>query len=142
LDIIVHPGAVAILPVDDHGNIYFVNQYRHATGGMLLEIPAGKLDQNESPEDCAQRELREEIGMGAREMKKIGEYYLLPAYSTQKMHIFLANKLFNETLPGDEDEDLTIVKMAKSDVLNKLKSGEFSDAKSIIALYNYFEASI
>jgi ADP-ribose pyrophosphatase len=83
LDIIEHAGAVTLLPLDENGCILFVRQYRHAAGKMLLELPAGTLEVGEPPEDCAHREMREETGMAAGKLLKIGEFFLAPGYSTE-----------------------------------------------------------
>jgi ADP-ribose pyrophosphatase len=87
LDIVDHPGAVTLVPVGAEGEIYFVRQYRHSTGGEILELPAGTLNPNEGPETCARREIREEIGMSAGRVEKVGEFYLAPGYSTEFMHV-------------------------------------------------------
>jgi ADP-ribose pyrophosphatase len=78
LDIVHHNNAITIIPVDEEGRIWLVRQYRHASGEVLLELPAGTLDESELPEVCAHREVREEIGMSASQMVNIGEFYLAP----------------------------------------------------------------
>jgi ADP-ribose pyrophosphatase len=93
LDIIEHVGAVTIVPIDADGRILFVSQYRHATGNELLELPAGTLDEGESPENCALREIREETGYAAGNLTKLGEFYLAPGYSTEYMFVYLATEL-------------------------------------------------
>ncbi len=82
-DIVEHVGAVTILPLDGEGRILFVRQYRHACGENLLELPAGTLGIGEPPEVCAAREVREETGMTARRLEKLGEFFLAPGYSTE-----------------------------------------------------------
>ena len=104
LDIVEHVGAVTLIPLDETGAIWFVRQYRHATGKDLLELPAGTIEPGEPAEQCARREIREEIGMAARELKKVGEFFLAPGYSTEYMHVFLATGLYPDPLPGDPDE--------------------------------------
>ena len=86
-DIVEHGGSVIIVPVDDQDNLLFVRQYRHAAGMDLLELPAGTREVDEPFEDCAAREIREETGMQAGTLKKIGEFYLAPGYSTEFMEI-------------------------------------------------------
>jgi 8-oxo-dGTP pyrophosphatase MutT (NUDIX family) len=83
LDIVDHVGAVTLVPVDDQNRVWFVRQYRHAAGEMLLELPAGMIEPGESPEDCARREIREETGLAARQIELIGEYFMAPGYSTK-----------------------------------------------------------
>jgi ADP-ribose pyrophosphatase len=132
LDIVEHSGAVTIVPLDEQGRIWFVRQYRHATGQVLLELPAGTLEAGEPPELCAGREVREEIGMGAKELLKIGEFFLAPGYSTEYMHVYLARGLFPSPLPGDEDEFLTCEQLGISEVYASIH--QFKDSKTLAAL--------
>ena len=135
LDIVDHSGAVTILPVDDQGFIWFVSQYRHPTGGEILELPAGTLEEGEDPLVCAQREIQEEIGMGSRDLKKIGEFFLTPGYSTEYMYIYLARDLYPSSLPQDADEILDPVQLHLDEAKAKIASGEIKDAKTIASLY-------
>jgi ADP-ribose pyrophosphatase len=96
IEFIKHGGAVTILPVDTEGKIWFVRQYRHPTGGLLLELPAGTLEPDEDPRDCAAREVREEIGMAAGSLTLVGEFYLAPGYSNEYMYVFLAKDLYGD----------------------------------------------
>jgi len=134
LDIVVHVGAVTILPLDEHGNILFVRQYRHAVGQELLELPAGTLEPGEPPEVCARREIREETGMAAAQLRKIGEFFLAPGYSTELMYVFLATGLHPDPLPGDSDEFIRVEEVPVADVFRMIESGEIQDAKSLAAL--------
>src|SRR5215510_11217741 len=102
LEIIEHGGSVVILAVDDEGNIRFVRKYRHATGQDILELPAGTRDGNEPYEECAAREIREETGMEAGKLEKIGEFFLAPGYSTEFMAVFLATGLKHNPLHANE----------------------------------------
>jgi len=135
LDIVDHTGAVTILPVDDQGYIWFVRQYRHPAGGEILELPAGTLEDGEDPLVCAQREIQEEIGMGSRNLKKIGEFFLAPGYSTEYMYIYLARDLYPSSLPQDADEILDPVQMHLDETKTKITTGEIKDAKTIASLY-------
>jgi ADP-ribose pyrophosphatase len=132
-DLLLHPGAVTIVPVDRAGNVWFVNQYRHSTGGMLLELPAGTLNAGESPEDCARREVREEIGMSA-EIRRLGAFYTSPGYSTEYMYVFLATGLEPDPLPMDADEFIAVVKFPLEQAYAMSAAGEINDAKTIAAL--------
>jgi ADP-ribose pyrophosphatase len=131
LDIVEHGGAVTILPFDEQGNIWFVRQYRHAAGLEMLEIPAGGLEPGEAPEACAQREIREEIGMRAEKIQKIGEFYLAPGYSTELIHIFLATDLIPDPLEGDIDEFLQVEKIPLERIPSMIQAGEIIDAKTL-----------
>ena len=134
LEIIEHGGSVVILPIDDEGNILFVRQYRHATGKDLLELPAGTRNGAELYEACAARETREETGMEAGSLEKIGEFYLAPGYSTEFMAVFLATGLKNNPLDPDEDEVLSIEKIPVKKAVEMALSGNLPDAKSLAAL--------
>ena len=135
LDIVDHVGSVVILPVDDHGNILFVRQYRHATGTDQMELPAGTLEQDEQPEACAHREIREETGMAAGIMQNLGGFYLAPGYSTEYMHVFLATDLVDGPLKADADEFISVEKVPVSRALEMTDEGLLPDAKSLAAFH-------
>jgi ADP-ribose pyrophosphatase len=134
LDILQHPGATTMVPVDGEGRIWFVRQYRHAAGQVLLELPAGTLNAGEAPEVCAAREVREEIGMAAGCLEYLGGFFNAPGYSTEYLHIFLATDLRPDPSPHDEDEFLEIVKIPVADAMAMAADGRIVDAKSIAAL--------
>jgi ADP-ribose pyrophosphatase len=133
-DIVVHPGAVTLIPIDTLGRILFVRQYRHAVGKELLELPAGTLNVGEEPAACALREVREEIGMSAGKLEKVGEFYLVPGYSTEYMHLYLASDLQVDPLPGDEDEFITVEAIPLDALPDLISQGVLQDAKSLAAL--------
>lgn len=134
LDIVDHPPAVVIVPLDSEDNIWFVKQYRHATGEIVRELPAGVLEPGEQPELCAHRELREEIGMSANRFQKIGEFYIAPGYSSEYLHIFLATGLQPDPLPGDEDEFISIERIPTKIAFSMIEDGKLKDAKSLASL--------
>ncbi|OGN92903.1 MAG: hypothetical protein A2Z71_05210 [Chloroflexi bacterium RBG_13_50_21] len=134
LDIIEHAGAVTILPLDASGRILFIRQYRHAVGKELLELPAGTLDQAESPENCALREIREETGFAADKLVKIGEFYLAPGYSTEFMVVYLATDLHPDPLPGDEDEFIILEPVPIAQAYEMAITGVLQDGKSLATL--------
>jgi ADP-ribose pyrophosphatase len=134
LDIIEHVGAVTIVPIDADGRILFVSQYRHATGNELLELPAGTLDEGESPENCALREIREETGYAAGNLTKLGEFYLAPGYSTEYMFVYLATELNPAPLPADPDEFITLIPMPVEQAYGLALFGGLQDGKSLAAL--------
>jgi len=133
-EIVEHGGSVIIIPVDEQGNIWFVRQYRHAAGRNLLELPAGTRDGDEPYEECAAREIREETGMEAGTLTKIGEFYLAPGYSTEFMGIFLATNLSHNPLDPDMDEFLLVEKIPAKKAMEMAERGEVPDAKSLAAL--------
>lgn len=132
-DIIEHGGSVVIVPIDDDGNLLFVRQYRHAAGLDLLELPAGTRDGDEPYEECAAREVREETGMEAGKLQKVGDFYLAPGYSSEFMAVFLATELTPNPLPGDDDEFLQLEKIPVKDVDALFARGDVPDAKSLAA---------
>ena len=134
LDIVEHIGAVTILPLDADGRIWFVRQYRHAAAQELLELPAGTLEPGEPPEACARREIREETGLAAGELRKLGEFFLAPGYSTEYMHVFLGTDLHPDPLPGDQDEFLSVEAHLAGEVFEMITRGEIQDAKTLAAL--------
>ena len=133
-DLVEHGDSVTIVPVDDHKNIYFVTQHRVGADGLLLELPAGVLEEGENPLVSARRELREEIGMDAEELKSLGGFYLAPGYTDEYMTIFLAMGLYPSPLEPDEDEFLNLVTMSVDSVYQKALAGEIQDGKTLAAL--------
>lgn len=135
IDLILHHPAVTMLPIDEAGQIWFVRQYRHPAEKYLLELPAGVMDPNELPEASALRELREEIGMGAKNLVHLASFFLAPGYSTEYMHVFWASNLYPSPLPGDPDERIEIVKIPIAQIPQLIEDGEIQDAKSLSALF-------
>jgi ADP-ribose pyrophosphatase len=138
-EVVDHPGAVAVLPVTDQGRAVLVWQYRHAAGRPLLEVPAGKLDPQESPEACAQRELEEETGYRAGNLVRLGSFYPSPGFSGEVLHLFLATHLRPGTARPDEDELLRVVEATPQEVEALLRSGALADLKSYAALLAWKE---
>ena len=133
-DLVEHGNSVSIIPVTEDGALYFVSQHRVGAGRTLLELPAGVLDGEEDPHLAANRELQEEIGKAAGELKELGGFYLAPGYTDEYMFVFLARKLSDSPLDPDEDEFLEIVKMSIPDVYSKAIAGEIHDGKTLAAL--------
>ncbi|MBV6401698.1 MAG: ADP-ribose pyrophosphatase [Anaerolineales bacterium] len=133
-EIIEHGGSVVVIPVDEHGDMYFVRQYRHAAGMDLLELPAGTRDGDEPYEECAAREIREETGMEAGKLQKVGEFFLAPGYSSEFMKVYLATDLKHNPLEADEDEFLSVEKYPVRQAIEMAERGEMPDAKSLAAL--------
>ena len=134
LDIVDHRDAVTLLPVDGEGYLWFIRQYRHPAEQILLELPAGVMEAGEPAEESARRELREETGMDAGELRKLGSFYLAPGYSTECMHVFLASQLLHSPLPGDADEFLSIERIPVQEAFRMAENGQIRDAKSLGAL--------
>lgn len=134
-DLVDHRDAVAIVPINSAGEVLFIRQYRVGAEAYLLEIPAGLLDENESPEETAMRELREETGMAAHDLVKLGGFYMTPGYSNEFLTLFLARDLYPAPLEQDDDEYLKVEKIPLSEALIMAQSGELRDGKSIAGLF-------
>lgn len=135
LEVIHHPGASAIVAVDDRTEVALIRQFRHAVGGFIWEVPAGTLAPGETPEACAQRELREEAGLVAAQWTALGSIVTTPGFCDERIHLFLARVLSDAAQALDDDEVLTVSRVPLSRALTMVRSGEIEDAKSIAALY-------
>ncbi|GAP22285.1 NUDIX hydrolase [Leptolinea tardivitalis] len=133
-DYIKHSGAVTIVPVDDQNRILFVNQYRMGVKGMLMELPAGTLEEGEDPAICAAREIREETGFAAKEVTKLGEFFLAPGYSSEFMHVFLMTGLYPAPLKQDDDEFLEVEAISVEKVWEMIHSNQIHDGKTLACL--------
>lgn len=134
LDLIRHPGAAAVVPFLDDETVLLIRQYRHAAGGTILEIPAGKLEANEPPDVCAVRELEEETGRRAGRIESLGEILTTPGFTDEKIHLYAAFDLEDVGAALEEDEIIEEVPMSLADALSLIWSGELTDAKSVVAL--------
>jgi len=140
VEVVVHHGAVVLVPIDDDGRIVFVKQYRHPAGKILLELPAGTLDPHEDPESCAIRECREEIGMAPGKITRIGGFYLAPGYSTEYLDIYMAQEMNPAPLDQDEDEDLEIERLDIHQIQQRIEAGIIEDAKTLASLHIFSHA--
>jgi len=136
-EIVEHPGAVALLPLDAEGKVVMVKQYRKAAEQTLLEIPAGTLHRGEEPLVAAQRELQEEIGAAAEKLEHLIDFYPSPGFSSEVTHLYVASGLRPSSLPADEDESFEIVHLSLDEAIRMVREGEIRDAKSIIGLLMY-----
>ena len=134
-DFIRHLPSITVLPVTADGQILFVRQYRVGLDGLLLELPAGSLDEGEDPLVGARRELREETGLDADEITRVGEAYLAPGYCDEYMSFFVARQLHPAPLEQDEDEFLTLESYSIADALAMAHRGEIHDSKTLAALF-------
>ena len=133
-EVVDHPGAVAIVPINDNSEVILVRQYRYPAGQRLLEIPAGTLEPDESPDATAQRELQEEIGFASRNLRALGGFYASPGFCTEFIYLYLARDLVPSKLPEDEDEDINVEPIPLSRVDQLIRHGEIQDGKSIAGL--------
>ncbi len=125
--------AVTVLPIDSHGYVYFVEQFRIASRAALLELPAGKIEIGELPASAAERELREETGMAAGDLRLIGEFYMSPGYATEYMYCFLATGLYPAPLTPDADEFINVRKIPLNEVHAMIQDGKILDSKTLAA---------
>ena len=129
-----HNGAVGVLPLDEYGNVYLVEQYRYPFSTVLTEIPAGKLDKpGEDPFDAAMRELREETGFTAKKVTFLGEFIGSPAIMGEKIWLYLAEELEAGEQSLDGDEFLNVAKMPFDELIQRIMSGEIVDGKTVCA---------
>lgn len=133
-EIVVHRGAVAVVPMINREKIVMVRQFRQAAGEILLEIPAGTLDVGEDPVNCAQRELEEEICYHPNKLTLMFTSYLAPGYSSEKLHTFLAEDLVKKCAESDADEFIEVVEVSLNDAIEYIRSGEIKDAKTICGI--------
>ena len=133
-DVVRHPGSAAIVAVFDDHTVALVRQYRHPAVRYLVEIPAGSRDGFEAPEECAARELEEEMGLVAERFEKLTEFFVSPGYCAEKMWVYLATGL-TETKPNPEDDEvIEIVRVSFARALEMIEDGEIEDAKTTIGL--------
>jgi ADP-ribose pyrophosphatase len=133
-EIVEHHGAVAIVPRLDSETILLIRQYRQAVGERLLEIPAGTLEEGEPAEDCAARELEEEIGYRPGRLRHMFSQYLAPGYSSEVLHVYFAEELQRSAANPDVDEQIEVVPVRASEIEQMILDGQIKDAKSIAAL--------
>ena len=133
-----HPGACAVLPVLDDADdpeVLLIRQYRYATDGYLYEVPAGRLDGDESPETCARRELLEETGYTAGRVERMMTLFTTPGFTDERIHLFLATGLTAGTANRESDEFLELAPTRLSRALSMVEQGEIQDAKTCLSLF-------
>lgn len=135
LELVDHPGAAAIVPIDDQGNVLLVRQYRHAAAGAwLLEVPAGKLDPGEDAATGAARECEEETGYRPGRLESLGGIWTTPGFTNEWIHLFLARDLVAGRQDLQEDESLSVERLPLARALTMAIDGGIDDGKSIAAL--------
>jgi ADP-ribose pyrophosphatase len=133
-ELVKHPGAVALVALDESNDVLLVRQYRIAAEKVMLEIPAGTLDADEPPEVCAERELQEETGYRPNKLERIGGLYAAPGYTTEFIHLFLATNLQESRLDMDDDEFIEVERVPLAEAVAMIERGEIIDGKSIAGL--------
>ncbi|HVF50464.1 MAG TPA: NUDIX hydrolase [Pyrinomonadaceae bacterium] len=133
-DVVRHAGGASVLPVFADGTVALVRQYRHPAARYVLEIPAGRLEAGERPEDCAVREMEEELGLVAGRVEPLSEFFTTPGFCSEKLWVFLATGLRETRQRLDADEFVEIVRLPFARALEMIGTREIEDAKTIIAL--------
>ena len=134
-EVVIHRGSAVIVPVFEDKTVAMVRQYRHAAGEYLLEIPAGSLDKGEtSPEECAKRELEEEVGVVADHIEEIASFYVSPGFLTEKMFVYLATGLTETSQDLEIDEILEVERHSFPEAFELIRSGGIRDAKTMLGL--------
>lgn len=134
LDIVRHPGAAAVVPFVSEDEVLLIRQFRHAAGGTIFEVPAGKLDGGEDPQACAARELEEEAGQRAGRLERLGEIWTTPGFTDERIHLFAAFELEPVAQRLEADEVIEVVRVRLDRALEMIWTGELRDAKSALAL--------
>lgn len=129
-----HPGSIAVVPLREDHSVVMELQYRHPVGEYLFEIPAGTMEPGESPLDCARRELIEETGFRAQQFIKLGKIHILPAYSDEEIHIFIANGLTPAKQNLDPDEIIEVVTYPLEKAVQMIDEGKITDALTILSI--------
>ena len=134
-ELVAHPGAVGVLTITDDQKIILVKQFRKPLENMNLEIPAGKLEPEEDPMECAIRELKEETGYTASNMTQINKFYTSPGFADEIIYLYQAKGLEKGEATPDEDEFVELVSLTLEEALQLIAEGEIVDGKTIIAIY-------
>ncbi|MGD9239262.1 MAG: NUDIX hydrolase [Desulfobacterales bacterium] len=129
-----HPGSIAVVPFLGENSVVMELQYRHPVGEYLLEIPAGTLEPGESPLECAKRELLEETGFQAQELILLGKVHMIPAYSDEEIHVFIAKGLMPAEQNLDPDEIIEVVKYPLEKAVQMIDEGKITDALTILSI--------
>ena len=138
LEIVRHPGAAAVVPLKDNGTVVLIKQFRHAAGGFIYEIPAGKLHPGEDPKNCAARELEEEIGYQAGKLDLLSSIFTAPGFTDEVIHIYKATGLTKGRQQLDRDEVLEIVEVPLQEAIEMIRDGSIRDAKTMVGLQTVF----
>lgn len=138
LEVVRHPGAAAVVPLKDDGTVFLIRQFRHAAGGFIYEIPAGKLNPGEDPAACAARELEEEIGYRAGKLELLSSILTAPGFTDEVIHVYKATGLTTGRQQLDRDEVLDVIEMPLQEAMRMIETGAIRDAKSIVGLQSVY----
>jgi ADP-ribose pyrophosphatase len=132
---IKHPGAAVIVPSLENGQILMVRQYRYPVHRVMLELPAGKIDPGETPEQTVKRELSEETGYQTTHLSQVCQIHTCVGYSDELLYLYWADHLKPESRQQDPDEAIEVIKISIDQALKKVHCGEITDAKTVIGLF-------
>jgi ADP-ribose pyrophosphatase len=138
LEVVRHPGAAAVVPIKDDDTVILIRQFRHAAGGFIYEIPAGKLHPGEDPAVCARRELEEEVGYRAGRLELLSSVFTAPGFTDEVIHIYKATSLTMGRQQLDRDEVLEVIEMPLLEAIRMVEAGTIRDAKSIVGLQSVY----
>lgn len=133
-EIVWHPDCIAVVVLDGQGNVILERQFRRPAGKVLLEIPAGGIEEGEEPEDAVWRELQEEIGYLPGKVTRLGGFYSSPGYCTEYLYLYLAEELQPSRLIADDTDEIEIVRVPLGEIKDRIERGEICDAKSVAGL--------
>ena len=137
-EVVVHNGGAVVLPITDEGKLILVKQFRYPFQKFLIEAPAGKLEKDEDPYECATRELTEETGYTSAKITKLGEIYTTPGFCDEILHLYLATDLTAGDHNREEGEyGMEVFEYSISEVDEMIKNGDIVDAKTIAIIYHY-----
>jgi ADP-ribose pyrophosphatase len=136
-DIVWHADCIAVVALDENDNVLMERQYRTAVGKVLLEIPAGGIEEGESPEDAVRRELQEEIGYLPGKVTRLGGFYAAPGYCTEYLHLFMATDLKASKLVAEDTDEIELVRVPVAEIKGLIESGEICYSKSVAGLLRF-----
>lgn len=133
-EVVEHRPAVVVVPIDAEGNLLLVRQFRYPVGRDVLEAPAGTVEEGEAPEECAVRELQEEIGFASGDLRELGGFWSSPGFTDEYMYAYVARELVPSRLEGDPDEDIEVERLSVPEVMRAIREGDIRDAKTIASV--------
>ena len=140
-EIVEHRDCIAAVVLDDDGNVVMVRQFRTPAGKDLLEIPAGVMEEGESPDECVRRELQEEIGYLPQKIAIMGGFYAAPGYCTEYINVFLASVLKKSRLVAEDTDEIEVVRVPVAKIMEMIDGGEICDAKSVAGLLRFLSTA-
>jgi ADP-ribose pyrophosphatase len=138
-EVVEHAPCIAVIPIDNDGNILLVKQYRYALEKELLEIPAGGIEPGEDPEAAVKREMAEETGFSPTTIQRIGGFYSSPGFCNEFLYLFLASDLAPHRLTAEDTESIEVIKVKPGELEGMIKSGTICDSKSVAGILTYLQ---